>query len=145
MDDRKRRLLSQIFAVVIGLALILSFRGAFSTGEDEGGAAAPQGSRGECLQLAVTASSEKAALLGEIAADYNATDPQASGRCVNVVVTSKSSGATMDALARGWDESVDGPRPRRPHGSRSSVNEPLQRITRTSCPTRLPTSPGVLW
>jgi Ca-activated chloride channel family protein len=111
VDDRRRRLFSQVAAVVVGVALILYFRGVFSGPDDGGTASPPLGPRGECLQLAVTASSEKAALLGEIAADYNDTDPQAGGECVNVVVTSKSSGATMDALSRGWDERVDGPRP----------------------------------
>ncbi|MGZ8629625.1 MAG: substrate-binding and vWA domain-containing protein [Actinomycetota bacterium] len=111
MDDRRRRLFSQVAAVVVGVALILYFRGAFSGGDDGGTASPPLGPRGDCLQLALTASSEKAALLGEIAADYNDTDPQVGGECVNVVVTSKSSGATMDALSRGWDERVDGPRP----------------------------------
>ena len=111
MDDRRRRLFSQVAAVVVGVALILYFRGVFPGPDDDGTASPTLGPRGECLQLAVTASSEKAALLGEIAADYNDTDPQAGGECVNVVVTSKSSGATMDALSRGWDERVDGPRP----------------------------------
>lgn len=111
MSDRGRRFVAQAVAVAVGIVLILAFRGTFS-GEDGGDDAAPAGGpRGECLQLAVTASSEKAALLGELAADYNETDPAVGGECVNVVVTSKSSGATMDALARGWDEALDGPRP----------------------------------
>ncbi len=111
MNDRQRRLFSQVAAVVVGVVLILYFRGTFSGGDDDGTASQPLGPRGDCVELAVTASSEKAALLGEIAADYNDADPQTGGKCVNVVVTSKSSGATMDALSRGWDEGVDGPRP----------------------------------
>ena len=34
-----------------------------------------------------------------------------SGACVVVTVTSKPSGTAEEALARGWDERVDGPRP----------------------------------
>ncbi len=112
MSDRGRRFVAQAVAVAVGIVLILAFRGFFSNDDGGDDVAAPDGGpRGDCLQLAVTASSEKAALLGELAADYNDTDPSAGGECVNVVVTSKSSGATMDALSRGWDEALDGPRP----------------------------------
>ena len=111
MDDRKRRLVAQVAAVTVGVGLILFFRGTFSGGDGGGSTSVPPGPREDCLQLAVTASSEKAALLGEMAADFNGTDPQVDGTCVNVIVTSKSSGATMEALSRGWDEGIDGPRP----------------------------------
>jgi Ca-activated chloride channel family protein len=109
MNDRARRLIPQIAAVVVGLLLILFLRGTFNGG-DSGGVAEPTPD-GDCTHLAVTASSEKAALLTQIANDFAGTDPQVGGVCVRVDVTSKSSGAAMDALARGWDEGLDGPRP----------------------------------
>ncbi len=62
-----------------------------------------------CTQVHLTASSEKAALLKQIAADWNGT--KVDGTCALVTVTSKSSGGTADALARGWDEASDGSRP----------------------------------
>ncbi|GAA0981854.1 substrate-binding and VWA domain-containing protein [Acrocarpospora macrocephala] len=58
----------------------------------------------DATKLVVAASSEKAELLRQIAAGYR-------GSCVEVVVQAKASGGTMQALARGWDERVDGPRP----------------------------------
>jgi Ca-activated chloride channel family protein len=113
VDDRARRALSQVVAVVVGILLILFLRGQFS-GNDNGSSAGGPTSRpnpGNCVQLAVTASSEKAALLTQMASMYEGTNPQVGGRCVQVNVTSKSSGAAMSALAAGWHESVDGPRP----------------------------------
>jgi len=79
----------------------------------EGGTAQGDGSgeRTGCTPLAVTASSEKAALLSQIAADYNRSGREVDGACVDVRVTSKASGGATEALARGWNESVDGPRP----------------------------------
>jgi Ca-activated chloride channel family protein len=108
--DGSRRWVSQVAAVVVGVLLILYLRGTFA--DDDGGAApTPAGPRKGCVGLRVTASSEKAALLSQISDEYERTDPRVGGKCVDVVVTSKSSGGTMDALARGWDETVDGPRP----------------------------------
>ncbi|MFI6501710.1 extracellular solute-binding protein [Nonomuraea typhae] len=60
-------------------------------------------------KLAVLASSEKAELLRKIAATYNGREVD--GRCADVVVTTKPSGAALVALATQWDERVDGPRP----------------------------------
>jgi Ca-activated chloride channel family protein len=67
--------------------------------------------RGDCTVVNLAASSEKAALLKTIATDYNAGNHTAAGACVQVDVVSKASGGAAEALARGWDEAVDGPRP----------------------------------
>jgi Ca-activated chloride channel homolog len=111
VDDRGRRAISQTLAVVVGILLILFLRGVFTEGDaaDEGPSLPPN--PGSCLQLFVTASSEKAALLDQMAEGYNRSGAQAGGRCVQAVVTSKASGGAMDALARGWSDDVDGPRP----------------------------------
>jgi Ca-activated chloride channel family protein len=67
--------------------------------------------KGDCVALTMAASSEKAALLKTIAVRYNDGGHQVDGRCVRVDVVSKASGGATEALARGWDEAVDGPRP----------------------------------
>ncbi len=110
MNDRARRLIPQIAAVVVGSLLILFLRGTFSGGDVDGAGGSPAPD-GDCVHLAVTASSEKAALLTQIAGDFAAGDQRVNEQCLRVDVTSKSSGAAMDALARGWDEGLDGPRP----------------------------------
>lgn len=67
--------------------------------------------RSDCTPLAVSVSQEKAALLGEIAESHNRESQTSSGPCVVVKVTAKPSGTAEEALARGWDDRIDGPRP----------------------------------
>ena len=107
-----RRRIPLLVAAVLGVVLVIVVRSLVTGGGDKGpgGNAAPP-DRTNCIPLNITASSEKAALLSQIAEAYNRTDRKASGRCVDVKVTSKASGGAADALARGWDERVDGPRP----------------------------------
>ncbi len=102
-----------LIAVVVAVALIVGLRLLTSRGGGAGtGGAAKSASCGaNAITLAVTASSEKAGLMKQLAIDYAATRPSADGRCVQVQVTSKASGDAMAALARGWQESADGPRP----------------------------------
>jgi Ca-activated chloride channel family protein len=64
-----------------------------------------------CVTLTIAASSEKAALMKTIGNAYNAADHSVRDRCVHVEVNSKASGGGAEALAKGWDEAVDGPRP----------------------------------
>lgn len=99
-----------IVAAVIGLALILVVRNLIGGGHTTS-ANKPQSADGSCTVVAVTASSEKAALLKEMAGQYADSGPSVDGHCVEIQVTSKSSGGATEALARGWDEAVDGPRP----------------------------------
>ena len=109
-----RRALPLVLAVVVGLVLILVVRALVTGGDDSGSTASPTstaGPRTGCTELKVTASSEKAALLSGIAADYNRAGREVDGTCVDVTVTSKASGGATEALARGWNEQVDGPRP----------------------------------
>jgi Ca-activated chloride channel family protein len=99
-----------VVAVVVGVVAVAAVR-AVVGGDD---ADTPPGAikvDTDCVQVALTASSEKAALLQAIAADYVEDDGEAGGSCVQVHVSTKSSGGAADALARGWDEGVDGPRP----------------------------------
>src|SRR6266850_985091 len=61
--------------------------------------------------LVVVASNEKSGLLGEMAADFAKTGPSVDGQCVAVKVARKASGEAEEALARGWNDATDGPRP----------------------------------
>jgi Ca-activated chloride channel homolog len=113
-----RRAVPLIIAAVVGLVLVLVVRAVVSGGDDESGGTAGAGPRADgsgertgCTSLRMTASSEKAALLSAIARDYNGANRSVGGACVDVQVTSKASGGATEALARGWDERVDGPRP----------------------------------
>lgn len=104
-----------VVAAVVGLALVFVVRavaGGGGGGPDRspGSSGGPR-ANGACVSLAVTASSEKAALLSGLASAYNKAAHTVAGRCARVTVTSKASGAAEEALARGWDEAVDGPRP----------------------------------
>ncbi|MCU0298932.1 MAG: substrate-binding and VWA domain-containing protein [Candidatus Nanopelagicales bacterium] len=100
---------------MIGVVLIIGARILLGGGSSDPGAGgtvvdAPA-DRSDCLPVQVVASSEKAALLAELAREYNATGPAVNGTCVDIKVASKASGGAAQALARGWDEQVDGPRP----------------------------------
>ena len=100
-----------IVAALGGIVAVVAVRSA--TGGD-GGSTAPVAGPGlpaDCVVLQVSASSEKAALLGLVAQEYGERDGEAAGTCARVAVTSKASGGATEALARGWDEAVDGPRP----------------------------------
>ncbi|HKA69025.1 MAG TPA: substrate-binding and VWA domain-containing protein [Actinomycetes bacterium] len=107
-----RNRLPLVVAGVAGLILVLLLRSLFTDGDGgSDGSAAPSGPREGCIGLNLTASSEKAGLLGEIAQEYANAGRSVDGKCVDVVVSTKASGGAEEALARGWDEGIDGPRP----------------------------------
>lgn len=109
-----RRRLPLLIAAVVGVVLVLLVRAAVTRGPGTsggGGSAPSRADRTNCTPLNVTASSEKAALLSGVADEYNRANHSVAGRCVDVRVTSQASGASVEALARGWNERVDGPRP----------------------------------
>ena len=101
--------------------------------------------KGPCVHLTVAASSQKEALVGGLAVDYGRGNPTVDGRCVDIEVTSKPSGGVVEALARGWDEAVDGPRPDVWAPASSSWMVILrQRLSRDGKPDLLPaTAPSV--
>ena len=70
-----------------------------------------QGCTGRELDLIVSSSPDKAALMGELARSYNATNPVIRGRCVKVNVTSQEPALVGQALAAGWDPAVNGEEP----------------------------------
>src|SRR2546426_2946174 len=64
-----------------------------------------------CVPLAIASSEEKSSLLVQLSGEFEGTHPMVGDRCIDVTVTRKPSGAAEQALARGWNEAVDGPRP----------------------------------
>lgn len=103
-----------IVASIMGLALVVAVRLLLGGGADTpGDTAGPEQTvmPGDCTAVSVVASSEKAALLRVLADEYNAAGPQVDGRCMWMTVSTKASGGAATALARGWDDAVDGPRP----------------------------------
>ena len=103
-----------LVAIVVAVALIGGLRlwtTRNSSSGDGGSGSAAGRCGGDAVTLAVTASSEKAQLMKQLAAGYMDEGHTVDGRCVRVEVTSKASGGAMAALAKGWDEATDGPRP----------------------------------
>jgi Ca-activated chloride channel homolog len=91
---------SYAVAVVVGVALILAGR---SIG--------PLPFPGACTSIQVVSSSEKAALLSDIADDYSDARRPVGDTCGAATVVAKSSGDAAAALVRGWDEHADGSLP----------------------------------
>ncbi|MFD8492574.1 substrate-binding domain-containing protein [Amycolatopsis sp. NPDC059657] len=103
-----RKTLSFVAAIVVAAGLIVGLRLITSDGETEG-AAGTKCSAADAVKLTVSASPEKAGIVAQIANDYNGRT--VAGHCVDVLVQSKPSGTTTQALTRGWNEAADGPRP----------------------------------
>src|SRR6478752_7333807 len=110
-----------IAAIVVGVLLIVGIR-YFTTRDDsstsgsDGTAASGQNTaaqppRDGCTTVNVAASSEKAALLGQMANSYRESGRTVDGKCFDVVVTSAASGTAEANLAVGWDETLNGPQP----------------------------------
>jgi len=110
---RRRKTLSFIAAVVVAAGLIIGLRlftGGGDDGDDGDDSAQPVKCTGtDVTRLTISSSPEKAGVLAQVANDYSGRT--VAGRCVDVVVEAKSSGTAMQALAKGWNEAVDGPRP----------------------------------
>jgi Ca-activated chloride channel homolog len=109
---RRRNPLPIIIAVVVGVVAICGIYVVLrATNGSKGDKSTDGGKRAGCIQLNVTASSEKAALMQEFATSYAKANRKFGGKCADVQVTSMASGAALDALANGWDAKVDGPQP----------------------------------
>jgi Ca-activated chloride channel family protein len=120
-DGRARSTGGAFVAIAVALALIVGGVYWFVGRDDDtgpaGGSAAEAApatapaDRQDCTQLVVASSPEKHAIVSALADEYNAANRQVGGSCSWVEVTRPASGAAAAALARGWDEAVDGPRP----------------------------------
>jgi Ca-activated chloride channel family protein len=114
MTGERRSRLPLVVAAIVGIALIVGVRFFFAHGGSTKASPTPTASTKvdkTCVVVTLAASSEKAALLTGIANAYNAKRPTIDGKCGQVVVVSKASGGAETALARGWNTSIDGPRP----------------------------------
>ncbi len=67
--------------------------------------------RAGCTGVVAAVPPDDVPSVATLVAQYDATTPTVGGRCVDVRVLPKSAGETSDALARGWDEKVDGQLP----------------------------------
>ena len=113
----KRSRLPLIAAIVAGVLLIVGIR--YVTTRDDAPAAAtpphrapPRRRRGTgAPTVHIAASSEKAALLGQIANSYRESGRTVNGRCYDIAVTPAASGTAEANLAAGWDETANGPAP----------------------------------
>jgi Ca-activated chloride channel family protein len=114
---RRRNPLPLVIAIVVGILaifgvyVVLANRDGGDGGGNGGGTAQPAQRREGCVPLAISASSEKAALLGQLADEYIREDRRFGGKCADPAVTAKASGAALDALVAGWDTGRDGPAP----------------------------------
>jgi Ca-activated chloride channel family protein len=97
-NSGRRRGVSALL-VVVAIASVLSGCGDDAQSDCDG-----------AVRLRMAASQDKVGLLQK-AADEFGKQASVDGKCVKVTVDSKNSGTAMQALARGWNESVDGPRP----------------------------------
>jgi Ca-activated chloride channel family protein len=101
-------------ALVMAAALAVGTSACDVGGDDD--EAAPDdgvdlGDPGDCVVVDMAISPEKIDLMTELARDFNESDAEVDGDCVFVRPQRKASGAAAQALARGWDEAVDGPPP----------------------------------
>ena len=103
-------------AVTLALAgaIALSACTVKNSSDTAAGSTAPKGR----VPITVTVSSEKIALLNELARTFNDdkntstfTDASGAKKRAFVTITKKASGAAAQALAAGWNESTDGPFP----------------------------------
>src|SRR5687768_14221922 len=69
------------------------------------------GDPGDCIVVDMAISPEKIDLMTELSREFNDRATEVDGECVFVRPQRKASGAAAQALARGWDESIDGPPP----------------------------------
>ncbi len=111
MNTRRR---SAAVTLALAGAVALSACTVKSSSDTSAGGTAPKGR----VPITVTVSSEKIALLNELARTFNDdkatstfTDASGAKKRAFVTITKKASGAAAQALAAGWNESTDGPFP----------------------------------
>ncbi|MCW2604359.1 MAG: von Willebrand factor type [Pseudonocardiales bacterium] len=107
---RAPRIVPFAAAIIAAILLIVGVRACTAGGGNDSDKG-DQALRDDCQTLNITVSSEKAALMRDMANDFNGEGKDFDGTCGQVRVTSKASGGAATALAEGWDEEADGPRP----------------------------------
>ncbi len=102
--------LALIAALVAATGCGLSTDSGDEAGGDSAGLA--DADPGDCITVDMAVSSEKITLLTELAREFNDSDMATiDDGCIFVRPQVKASGGAMQALAAGWDEAADGPRP----------------------------------
>ena len=112
---RKRRGRAGLAAVaLVALALVGDARAPAATTTTATVAATSTDDPGDCVPVDMAVSSEKIALLTDLADEFNDSDASdlGGGDCAFVRVQVKASGAAMQLLADGWpDPDANGPQP----------------------------------
>ncbi|MFV0317905.1 MAG: extracellular solute-binding protein [Microthrixaceae bacterium] len=107
----RRHGLLAFIAVVASMALVSAACSGGSEDPFGAGDDPTNGIASDCIVVNAAVSSEKIDLLSQLAEDFNDSGAEVDGTCVGVAVRSKASGGAATALAEGWDEATDGPRP----------------------------------
>ena len=103
-------------ALAVALVALALFGTACSGGDDDDGNAGGESTEdpGDCVPVDMAVSSEKIALLSDLADEFNDSDASnlGGGDCAFVRVQVKASGAAMQLLTDGWaDPDASGPQP----------------------------------
>jgi Ca-activated chloride channel family protein len=106
-QPRRRSPLPLIVAAVVGVIAIVAVYLILKPGSGED--TPKKAARTGCVRVELSASSEKAALLTELAGRYAGSGRTfGAKKCADVAVTAKASGGAEEALARGWQPARDG-------------------------------------
>jgi Ca-activated chloride channel family protein len=99
-------------ALGVAVGLVAAGCSTGSGGSDGSSSQDPFGDPGSCTVIDVAVSSEKIDLMTDLAKAFNGSDDaQIDGGCAFVRPVSKASGGATTALADGWDEQAEGPKP----------------------------------
>jgi len=102
----------RLLTLLLPLVLLTSACAEFPENEAPGTDTDVLGDPGDCEVIDVAVSSEKIALLQDLAASFNDShEAEIDDECVFVRPYSKSSGGTATALSVGWNDEADGERP----------------------------------
>ncbi|AUI63897.1 substrate-binding and VWA domain-containing protein [Amycolatopsis sp. BJA-103] len=94
---RRSGWLSLVFGALVGAVVIVLLSATVT--------APSNAARTDCVRLITSSSTEKGDLIGELAERYNNTDRTFDGgRCAKIEAFKKTSGATLDLIADGWND-----------------------------------------
>lgn len=105
MDRRQLNVVVGAAAVLVVGLLIWAIAAATGGGDDEAADdSTTTGVPEDCVEVPAAVSSEKITLLTDLAASFNATDPEVDGQCVRITIYKAASGLAASELAEGWSE-----------------------------------------
>lgn len=108
----RRTIQAAVMALTLGLAAAACGGGGGESGDDPGGIGI-DGDPGDCITVDMAVSSEKIALLTDLANTFNeSAEAELNGECIFVRPATKSSGAAANLIVDGWpDPENNGPQP----------------------------------